>query len=338
MTAMDENLVGYLLRALDAETQREVESYVRAQPEVARKLELLRQALQPLTADREMPEPPDGLRMRTLARVAEYRCRDLPRAPVAPPIRLRAPARSWWRRADVLVAATLLLVLLPLIPPGLNRLWRQHNILGCQNNLHNFYASLMNYSDRHDGALPRVEEYPPRHVAGIFVPILRHDGLLSRDMSVDCPASGRPLPSVSLRELEQELAGGHQRFMNCARQLAGCYAYTLGYRDSEDRLCGLRFDPNQADNEHLAIMADRPPFDQKNYRSVAAVNSPNHDGAGQNVLYLSGRIVFCKSRMAGVNGKDIYLNLEQRPEAGLNRWDSVVGGSGFHPSLNLVPE
>jgi len=29
---MDENLVGYLLRALDTETQREVESYVRAQP------------------------------------------------------------------------------------------------------------------------------------------------------------------------------------------------------------------------------------------------------------------------------------------------------------------
>ena len=333
-TVMDEYLVGYLLKALDPETQRAVEAYVHAEPEAGRKLELLRQALEPLAADREPPSPPPGLRLRTLARIAEYRCRDLPRVPPAPPIRLSSPVRSWWRRADVLVAATLLLVLLPLIPPGLNRLRQQRDILSCQDNLRNIYTSLISYSNRHNGALPQVEEEPPRNVAGIFVPILRDAGLLSRDVSVACPASGShpPLP-VSLQELAEMAAEDQQRFMDCARRLGGCYAYTLGYR-KDGQLCGLRFDPDQA-NGYVPIMADRPPFDQTNYLDVETwKNSPNHDGAGQNVLYLSGKIEFSKTRKVGVDGKDIYLNRDKRPEAGLDRWDSVLGASGFHPRLS----
>jgi hypothetical protein len=330
---MDENLVGYLLKVLDPETQREVETYVRAQPEAAKKLELLRQALQPLAADLEAPVPPPGLRLRTLARIAEYRCRDLPCVPQAPPIRSHSPVRSWWRRADVLVAATLLLVLLPLIPPGLSRLRQQRDILDCQNNLRSIYASLVGYSTHHNGALPQVEEKPPRNVAGIVVPILREAGLLSRDVSVGCPANGRrPPPSISLQELAEVAAEDQQKFMDCARQLAGCYAYTLGYRDPQHRLWG--FDLKQS-NEYLPIMADRPPFEQADYLSVeTAKNSPNHNWAGQNVLYLSGRTEFRTNRAAGVNGNDIYLNKKKRPEAGVDRWDSVLGASDFQPSLS----
>jgi hypothetical protein len=333
ITAMDEHLVGYLLKALDPDTQREVEAYVRGEPEAARKLELLRQALEPLAGDRETPLPPPGLRLRTLARIAEYRCRDLPRVLPAPPIRSRPPERSWWRRADVLVAAALLLVLLPLVPPGLNRLRQQRDILDCQNNLRNVYLSLVGYSSRHNGALPRVEEEPPRNVAGIFVPILRDAGLLTQDVSVGCPAKGRhPPPSISLQQLAEVAAEDQQRFMEYARQLAGCYAYTLGYR-KDGNLCGLRFDPDQG-NEYVPILADRPPFEQKNYLNTDAwENSPNHNGAGQNVLYLSGHVNFFRNRTVGVDGKDIFLNREMRPEAGLDRWDSVLGASGFHPSV-----
>jgi hypothetical protein len=121
--------------------------------------------------------------------------------------------------------------------------------------------------------------------------------------------------------------------MECARRLSGCYAYTLGYRDSQHRLTGIRYDPAEGNNDYLPIMADRPPFDQRNYLSAAAGNSLNHGGAGQNVLYLSGRIEFCKDRMAGVNRKDIFLNKKRRPEAGLDKWDCVLGGSAFQPTL-----
>lgn len=335
MTAMDENLVGYLLRALDGETQREVEAYLRAQPEVIKKLERLRQALEPLAADREPPVPPSGLRMRTLARVAEYRCRDLPPVPLPPPIRSRSPARSWWRRADVLVAAALLLVVLPLIPPGLNQLRHQSKIWECQNKLKEIYVSLKTYSDLNGGALPQVEEERPRNVAGVFVPILRQQNLLRPDLSMNCPATSRsPATSLSLEELRRIADTEPEQFMNCARQLAGCYAYTLGYRDSENRLRGLRYDPAEPNNSYLPIMADCPPFEQRNYRSAVDKNSFNHGGEGQNVLYMDGRVIFCKNRMAGVEGRDIYLNGHRLPEAGVDKWDSVVGGSAFQPSLS----
>lgn len=334
ITAMDENLVGYLLRALDPEAQREVEAYLQAQPDAAKKLELLRQALQPLSADRETPMPPAGLRLRTLARVAEYRCRDLPRTPVAPPIRARSVTRSWWRRADVLVAASLLLIALPLLPPGLTYLRYQRNLLECKNNLRNFYSALMAYSGAHGGALPRVEDTPPRHVAGIVVPILHDAQLLSHEITVGCPAKGwRSPPNISMRELEQKAAVDPASFMEYARNLIGCYAYTLGYRDREGHLHGLRLGPGHS-NGYLPVMADRPPFDQDNYFYVpAAKNSPNHDGTGQNVLYLGGHVDFCTSRTVGVDRNDIYLNKNKRPEAGLDSSDSVLGASAFQASL-----
>ena len=65
------------------------------------------------------------------------------------------------------------------------------------------------------------------------------------------------------------------------------------------------------------------------------MNSPNHGGVGQNVLYLNGRVRFCTNRTVGVDGDDIYLNKEKQPEAGIDRWDSVLGASGFHPSLSM---
>src|SRR5581483_8285319 len=80
-TAMDENLVGYALNALDPDGQREVEAYLLTHPAARQRLEAVRQALQPLATDRDAIEPPDGLRIRTLARVAEYRRQELPAAP-----------------------------------------------------------------------------------------------------------------------------------------------------------------------------------------------------------------------------------------------------------------
>ena len=63
---MDEHLVGYLLKALDSDTERQVGDYLRASPEGRTRLELLRQALEPLEADKEEIDPPADLHLRTL--------------------------------------------------------------------------------------------------------------------------------------------------------------------------------------------------------------------------------------------------------------------------------
>src|SRR5689334_13792003 len=71
--AMEEHLVGYLLGSLDPVTHQRVEAYLRTRPEAQETLYLLRQAVAPLAEDGEDFEPPPGLVLATLDRVAELR-------------------------------------------------------------------------------------------------------------------------------------------------------------------------------------------------------------------------------------------------------------------------
>src|SRR6476659_8752748 len=112
---MEELFVGYLLNALNEREQRDVDAYLAAHPEARQKLALLEQALAPLAADRDVADaPPPLLAERTLALVAEHICapekppEPLPMAPPVPRHSLSG-GRSWWRRADVMVAASLLI-------------------------------------------------------------------------------------------------------------------------------------------------------------------------------------------------------------------------------------
>src|SRR5262245_15974839 len=190
---MEENLVGYLLHSLDPDTHRQVEEYLLDHPEARGRLELLRRALDPLAADAD-DAPPPGLWVRTLAHVARHQCRQpevvqsapprpspnrvLPRAPWPRPAQGAGAARSLLRRADVLVAAVLLLVVGGVALTWVGRSWYNQHVYACQNNLRQLHQALWAYSDQHDGEFPRVEAQPPRNVAGIFAPALNDSGVL----------------------------------------------------------------------------------------------------------------------------------------------------------------
>jgi prepilin-type processing-associated H-X9-DG protein len=320
---MDENLIGYLLDALDPETRREVARSLEADPELRQRLELLRQAVAPLEADRADSEPPLGLVIRTLGRVAEHCCRDLPHAP-APP---RSPTvtfrRPFWRRADVLVAASILVVALGLALSWLVNLRDRQGLLACQNNLREFFTGLKTYSDQHDRNFPNVATAArtPRNVAGLVVPMLVSAQALPRGASIRCPGNGAAAPAEWTLEQIQNMTD--EEFAQTAGRLACCYAYSLGYRDA-DGYHGPRFDPEQP-NELLPLMSDRPPEDPR------AGNSPNHGGRGQNVLYTDGHVSFKTTRSAGFGGDDIFLNRAQKVEAGLDPHDTVLGNSAARP-------
>src|SRR6516225_4117496 len=125
---MDENLVGYVLDSLDPDTQSETENYLREHPDEQERVERLRMAMAPLAADDDSYDPPPGLAVRTLGRVAEVHCRKFPIAPPAPPPTIEAPVRRGWRWADSLVAAGILLCVLTLLPPLAVRLWHQYEV------------------------------------------------------------------------------------------------------------------------------------------------------------------------------------------------------------------
>jgi hypothetical protein len=321
---MDENLVGYLLNALDAEERQQVEASLQAQPELRGRLGLLERAVVPLAADAEAPAPPPGLVLSTLARIAEHQCHKLPPAPPPSRNQVETSGRRWLRRPDVLVAAMLLVILSGIGTSGLVHLWRDHvHRRDCENNLRLIWGGLQQYCDAHEGNFPRVEERGPRSVAGIFVPILCDSQMLSPDVSLNCPAQNRqPFQCRSVDELEDLYRNQPDVFHQEARKLAGNYAYTLGYRDGAG-YHGLRCDT--AGKDSLPIMADR-------LESLRQSNSPNHGGRGQNVLFLGGSVRFCTQRTVGINGDDIYTNWDQQVLAGKAREDTVLGPGDASPT------
>jgi hypothetical protein len=326
---MDENLVGYLLKVLDDDTRHGVEDYLRHHPEAQTRLDSLRRALEPLEADRADPEPPPGLWVRTLARVAEHTCRQMPAAPVIRAPRAATPRRQWWARPDALVAAGILLCVGMLVPPGLVRIRYEYQKAACKNNLQQIGAALIRYTDLDHGAFPNVADHPePRNVAGLFIPTLVNAGVLRPDqISVSCPATGVPVrPRWTLEELQ---AMPREEFERIAPELSPHYAYTLGYHD-RGRVAGIR----RADGVR-PIVSDRPPLGPGAWPQDTG-NSFNHGGRGQNILYTDGQVRF--STVRHVDGDDVYLNEARQPAAGLHRRDNVLGASFARPGRPPVAQ
>ena len=132
------------------------------------------------------------------------------------------------------------------------------------------------------------------------MPILREAGL-GQEVNLHCPATA---------EARERLAKENPD---------PCYAYSLGYRDDQQRLCGLRRDPNQMHNDLLPLMADEP-----DTADDTRGGSPNH-GRGLNVLYVGGHVWYRQHPTAGVHNDHIFLNQNNQPHAGHHPWDSVLG-------------
>ena len=316
---VDANLIGYLLESLDEEARAEVAAQLHANEETRWRLEQTRQALTPLAADKDADPPPDGLAVRTLARVAEYCCLDLARAPVA--VSRSTPLRSWWRRADLVVAASLLLLALGLGVPALLRLRTGPSLVGCENNMRVFNDALQIYHDQHH-AFPSVVAERPRDAAGMVVPILAKAGVLPELTNVRCPGNG---PAISCPlTLDEARALALEDFFRQAPNLVPSYAYSLGHRDEEGNYYGPMVPEGQPASE-FALMADSPPPDG------GPGNSYNHGRAGQWVLFADGHVQFVTLRTIGFQKDDIYLNKDNKVAAGLDPCDTVLGPSAARP-------
>jgi hypothetical protein len=310
---MHEHFVGYLLGSLDPVTHARVEAHLKSHPEDRERLRLLEEALAPLADDAEI-DPPPGLAVATLARVAEYRCA-LPAAPKAGPIDT-APRRAG-RRADWIAAAAVLLLAGGVALPFFAQMLQKQQRVACANNLRKFAVALAAYADRGDGEFPRVEREGALAVAGVFMPVLTDAGL-ARDVRVSCPAQPKREPwRYRVADLERMHAEAPELYHRAASELAGHYAYSLGYQDN-GRLRGLRRDSGDS----LPILADR---------SEAGENSGNHDGRGQNVLYVGGHVRWAVQPTVGEDRDHIYVNHLNRVGAGVCRVDSVLGASDARP-------
>ena len=316
---MDEHLVGYLLNNLDQAAQQRVEGQLRNDPQARRRLELLRRMLAPLEEDRHIQPPPD-LAIKTLARVAEHLCRELPKLPRPVSRTAPAPARSW-RRVDVLVAASLLFGVVTLSFPLISRWRHNHAIVECQKNLGDFYLALASYRDIHKAAPNFADNPPPRNVAGMIAPILHDAKVLPDTVSICCPAIKGAVPcAVTLAKIGSLTP---EEFQQEAPRLLPCYAFSLGYRENGVYYCPMDPLPD-IPSARVPLMADRPPL-------TGMGNSPNHGGQGQNVLFQDGHVEYILGRKIGTDGDDIYLNRYMKVAAGIGCADAVLGSSAAQP-------
>ncbi len=95
--------------------------------------------------------------------------------------------------------------------------------------------------------------------------------------------------------------------------------------DQDECSYGYDYTHTQADDADVALAADRPPA-----APDAATSTDNHNGRGQNVVYVDGHVEFVNSPLAGWYAADgttrdnIYLNTAGNPVVSAGGTDTAI--------------
>jgi hypothetical protein len=344
---MREQLLGYLLGALDASQQSEVERAVQSDPQLREELDLLDQALEPLRADRGRYEPPCGLAERTLdavAAIAGWPDEELETAPrnAEEPVlpramltsKLSAPretaAKAWsgrWGALDVAASAAILAAAAMLFFPAVNSSRFDARVAACQSNLLAIARGLENYGENHQQQLVTIPESGNLSIAGVYAPTLHEAGYVTQSKSFYCPGAQTARDAVAAAEApriprisEMERAIGEE-LRQLQRRAGGSFGYTLGY------LVNGEYGPlRNLRRATFPIMTDAPGPQHLGRLST------NHEGLGQNALFEDFHIEFLPGgHLAGED--DIFHSDRGVVEAGLHQGDAVIGASHSSPLI-----
>lgn len=313
---MRDQLIGYLLDALEPSEQELVEAQLNRDPRWKQELELLSRSLKPLAADKAYYEPPVGLVHRTCEFVAAQS-----KVLLAPPAAAVVPSR--WTFADLVVAAGIFVAAAMLFFPAVNQSRFAARLSGCQNNLRQIGMALGEYSGLHHGCFPNVPLNGSLAAAGIYGPRLVDHGFISNPGVLICPASQLANLATEFRVPTcQELERTHgEQLIRLHRAMGGSYGYTLGY------VANNVYQPTRnLQRPNFAIMADAP-------ASEAPFHSLNHGGCGQNVLFEDGHVQYLTTCKAHGFTDNIFLNDEGEPKVGVHMHDAVIGASHSKPLL-----
>jgi hypothetical protein len=327
---MNEDLLGYLLDAIDDTEHQRIEEALRNDPQLRRQLEDIRRDLDCLDVASRDFEPPSGLVERTCDLVDAYQ-----ESQLATPASRRRPsgrrrrmspecgvsARSW-SMADAIVVAGIFIVASLLFFPAIANSRYRSRIAGCQFNLQSLGGALTDYSEMNGGLLPQIPTSGNRAVAGIYGPMLAEGHFVDDPRVLICPGSRLAvrsaqwqLPSVA----ELDLARGRQ-LVSLQRAAGGSYGYTLGYFED-----GRYHAPRRRGRANFALMSDAPSLHLAGRRSDA------HGGRGQNVLFEDNRVEFVVSCVAY---DPLFVNRDGVASAGLDENDSVIARSSTPPFIH----
>jgi hypothetical protein len=324
-----EDLLGYLLGALDEAEQEQVARYIAGHPEIQGELGKLERCLLPLRCVDAPVEPPGGLARRTCLQVFAHGDRWVePRREFAG----GDLSSGNWQIWDLTMLTAAISLLVMLVMPAVYHSRESARRLGCASNLRTLSVGMRSYSELHGGRLPSLPISGPASVAGSYALLLKQAQMLPYDHVVICPATqsnsfNRPffIPS------ESELAAmDGEALLNAQRQLGGTYGYHIG-----ELINGLLRGAIDDGREHFAILSDAP----EHARGLGLVAC--HERNGRNVLCESGRVFYhlpIEALPCGMD--DMFHNRSCRLAPGSDSEDQVIAESGvqLEPLLMFVSE
>ena len=319
-----EQLLGYLLGALENDEQNEIETIISKDTQLQRETAILNRALSPLDACRCEFAPPSGLARRTCEFVEEQiRLEEhisVMRPVDAPPCR---SSRVRWQ--DSIMAVGIMVAACGLLFPAILDSREQARLMCCQNNLREIGTSLASYSENHNGYFPEVPHKGKLAAAGIYAPRLIKDGYLPNVHQVVCPGSSlADEKQFSIPSIDELLSTSDpDRLAEMHRRMGGSYGYSLGHlQDGEYQHTKNLYRPS------FAVMADSPS------QACPSHQSCNHGGKGQNVLFEDGHVEFLPTTRPLGLPDDVFTNDDGLVAAGVHPNDSVIGSSHARPILN----
>jgi hypothetical protein len=334
---MREDLLGYLLDALDDDERRRVEDALRKDPRLQEELEHLQENLALLGSAWLNVEPPADLSEQTCDLVEAVKERELVHRPdraTDPRSRRRIRAASpevtarsrSWSASDSVVAAGIFVAVSMMFFPAIAGSRYRSEVTGCQQRLQELGIALADYSETTGGYFPSIPVRGNRSAAGLYGPILYEGGFITEPQLLVCPGSrmahqSGELHIPSLSELDR--ATGPQ--LNALRRaMGGSYGYTLGYQRN-----GQYCTPRNKSRYYFALLSDSPSL------HLPSGQSDNHAGRGQNVLFEDLHVQFLVNCGPAPIGDSLFRNRAGYVEAGLDEADSVIAPSFAKPLMEF---
>lgn len=346
-----EDLLGYVLGALDAQEERNLQEHIDASPEVEEQLLELRHSMAPLESltfgdaggrpglarrtcelvanlkhgKQELLESSDAINEMFGASdsdaISEMFGGALDDGP-APDAKVE-PASSFsrftdrfvhpgsWSRIDLLAGVAILAIFASILLPAISQSRFHGRVNSCQRNLYHVGTAMLVYTDMHNGEFINVPEGNSEVSNAGLFAPILRNSGIVEDDSLFACAGRRESEPLRIPTLQQIRSAKGSQLETLRRRMGGHFGYALGFFENDKYSA-----PRNDGSAHTVIIADIPAAE------MPGRSSNNHAGKGQNCFFADGHVEFVPTHAIG--GDAIYENDLGIVGPGLGSHDNVI--------------